>query len=100
MLRAMRASRTLLLRRVLLPTIVPWIFASVRVGVGLALIGSVVGELLGASRGLGWYVEYSASRIDVIGAFSGLVILMAVGMVLNEIVKAIEHRFLRGRAQT
>jgi NitT/TauT family transport system permease protein len=99
MLRAMRGGRALLLRKVLLPSIVPWIFASIRVGVGLALIGSVVGELLGANRGLGWYVEYSAARIDVIGAFAGLVILMIVGMALNELVKSIERHFLRARAQ-
>jgi NitT/TauT family transport system permease protein len=82
---------------VLLPSIVPWIFASIRVGVGLALIGAVVGELLGANRGLGWYVENSASRIDVTGVFAGLVILMVVGMVLNELVKLVEHRVMRNR---
>jgi len=91
----MRASRLYVMRRVLLPAIVPWICASVRVGVGLALIGSVVGELLGSNRGLGWYVEQSASRIDVTGVFAGLVILMAVGMALNELVKAVEARLLR-----
>ena len=75
----------------------PWIFASVRVGVGLALVGSVVGELLGSNRGLGWYIENAAARIDVIGVFSGLVVLMIVGMLLNEIVKAVEMRLLRER---
>jgi len=97
MLRAMRASRLYILRKVILPGIVPWIFASVRVGVGLALVGSVVGELLGSNRGLGWYIENAAARIDVIGVFSGLVVLMIVGMLLNEIVKAVEMRLLRER---
>jgi NitT/TauT family transport system permease protein len=96
MMRAMRASRTYILRKVMLPGIVPWIFASVRVGVGLALIGSVVGELLGSNRGLGWYVEHAAARIDVIGVFTGLVVLMAVGMALNEVVK-IAERHLFGK---
>lgn len=97
MMRAMRASRAYILRKVILPGIVPWIFASVRVGVGLALIGSVVGELLGANRGLGWYVEHAAARIDVIGVFTGLVVLMALGMVLNEIVKTAERRLFGKR---
>jgi NitT/TauT family transport system permease protein len=97
MLRAMRASRVYILRKVLLPSIVPWIFASIRVGVGLALIGAVVGELLGANRGLGWYVEQSASRIDVTGVFTGLIVLMVIGMLLNEIVKLAEQRLLRNR---
>jgi NitT/TauT family transport system permease protein len=97
MLRAMRAPRLYVLRKVLFPSIVPWIFASIRVGVGLALIGSVVGELLGANRGLGWYVEHSASRLDITGVFTGIVVLMALGMLLNELVKLAEARFLRGR---
>ena len=97
MMRAMRASRGYILRKVLLPGIVPWLFASIRVGVGLALIGSVVGELLGSNRGLGWYVERSAGRIDIVGVFTGLVLLTIVGMLLNEIVKVAERRLLRNR---
>lgn len=97
MMRAMRASRAYILRKVLLPGIVPWLFASIRVGVGLALIGSVVGELLGSNRGLGWYVERAAGQVDIVGVFTGLVVLMIVGMLLNEIVKLAERRLLRNR---
>jgi NitT/TauT family transport system permease protein len=97
MLRTMRASRLYVLRKVLLPTIVPWIFASVRVGIGLALVGAVIGELLGANRGLGWYVEFSAGRLDITGVFAGLFVLAVLGMALNEIVKAIEARVTAGR---
>ncbi len=97
MLKSMRAKRLYMLRKVLLPSIVPWVFASVRIGVGLALVGAVIGELLGANRGLGWYVEHSAGRVDIIGVFSGLVVLAVLGMALNEVVKAIESRFTEGR---
>lgn len=97
MLRSMRAKRLYTLRKVLLPSIVPWIFASIRIGVGLALVGAVIGELLGANRGLGWYVEHSAGRVDIIGVFSGLVVLALLGMALNEVVKAIESRMTKGR---
>jgi NitT/TauT family transport system permease protein len=92
MLRAMRASRVYTLRKVLLPSIVPWVFASMRVGIGLALVGAVIGELVGANRGLGWYVELAAGRIDIVGVFTGLVVLAILGMSLNAIVKAIEGR--------
>jgi NitT/TauT family transport system permease protein len=92
MLRAMRASRAYTLRKVLLPSIVPWVFASMRVGIGLALVGAVIGELVGANRGLGWYVELAAGRIDIVGVFTGLIVLAILGMSLNAIVKAIEGR--------
>ncbi|AMN41382.1 ABC transporter permease [Rhodoplanes sp. Z2-YC6860] len=97
LMKTMRASKLYLFRKVLLPSIVPWIFASLRVGIGLALVGAVIGELLGANRGLGWYVEYSAGRVDINGVFAGLVVLAILGMALNEIVKAIESRVTAGR---
>jgi NitT/TauT family transport system permease protein len=97
MLKSMRASRLYMLRKVLLPSIVPWIFASLRVGIGLALVGAVIGELLGANRGLGWYVEYAAGRVDIIGVFAGLVVLAVLGMALNEIVKTVEGRVTADR---
>lgn len=92
MMAAMRARPFYRLRKLLLPAIVPWLLTALRVGIGLALVGSVVGELLGANQGLGWYIEYSAARIDVAGVFAGLVILMAVGMVLNELIEVAEAR--------
>jgi len=97
MMRAMRASRWAILRKVRLPSIVSWIFAAVRVGIGLGLVGAVVGELLGANKGLGWYIEYSAARLDVTGVFAALAVLMVIGMSLNEFVKFIEVRLWRSR---
>ena len=97
MLRAMRASRLYILRKVLLPSIVPWIFAAIRVGIGLGLVGAVVGELLGANRGLGWYLEYSAARLDITGVFAALAVLMVLGMVLNEIIKFVEFKIWRSK---
>lgn len=93
MMRAMRARRAQVLRRVVLPAIVPWIFAAVRSGIALALIGAVIGEFLGANRGLGWYIEFSAGRLDVIGVFTGLVVLMLVGMLLSDLARRAELYF-------
>ncbi len=91
MMRAMHARRLYVFRQVWLPTILPWILAAIRVGIGLALVGAVIGELLGANRGLGWYIEYSAARMDITGIFAGLTVLMAVGMALNELTNWLDR---------
>jgi NitT/TauT family transport system permease protein len=91
--RTMRASRPYLTRKVLLPWIVPWIIASLRIGVGLSLVGAVVGELLGASAGLGWYIEKSAGRLDTTGVFVGLVMLTVLATIGNVLVARLEARF-------
>ena len=93
----MRASRTYVIRKVILPAIVPWILTAVRIGVGLSLIGAVVAELVGSNRGLGWYIEKSGGQLDTTGVFSGLLILMAVAMFTNFLIVSAERRLLRWR---
>lgn len=97
MMRVMRAAPTYIIRRVTWPAIVPWVFASIRAGVSLALIGAVLGEFLGANIGLGWYVEHSAGRLDVVGVFAGLTSLLVLGILLNELARFLEHKLVRYR---
>ncbi|HEY0233662.1 MAG TPA: ABC transporter permease [Afipia sp.] len=94
LMRTMRASHAYTLRRVQIPSILPWIIAAFRINVGMALIGAVLGEMLGANRGLGWYITYSGGRLDTTGVFAGLVVLMATALVINEAVKTAEARLL------
>ena len=91
----MRASRDYIFRRVQIPSILPWLIAAFRINVGLALIGSVIGELLGSNRGLGWYVEHSGGRLDTTGVFVGLIALMILALAINETVSFAERRLLR-----
>lgn len=97
LMHSMRASRLYQVRRVLLPAIVPWILASFRIGIGLALIGAVVGELIGANRGLGWYIQDAGGALDTTGVFSGLIVLMAIAMAANQIVAYVERKVLSWR---
>lgn len=98
LMRSMRASRTFIALRVQLPSMVPWLVAAARISVGLALIGSVLGELLGANRGLGWYVEFSSGRLDTTGVFAGLVVLMVVAVAMNLAIDLFEHYLTPSRS--
>jgi len=91
--RTMKAPRHYVLRKVILPWLVPWVIASLRIGIGLALIGAVVAELIGSSAGLGWYIEHSAGRLDTTGVFTGLVALTIIAVAGNVIVARLERRF-------
>lgn len=95
LMRTMRASRGYIFRRVQIPSIMPWLIAALRINVGMALIGSVIGELLGSNRGLGWYIEHSGGRLDTTGVFAGLIALMVLALILNEVVSALERRLLK-----
>jgi NitT/TauT family transport system permease protein len=91
LMRSMRASPAFIARRVQLPAMLPWLFAAARISVGLALIGSVLGELLGANRGLGWYVEHASGRLDTTGVFAGLTALMIIAVLMNQAVNLLER---------
>lgn len=97
LMRSMRANRLYQIKRVLLPAVVPWILASFRIGIGLALIGAVVGELIGANRGLGWYIENAGGALDTTGVFAGLVVLMIIAMLANQFVAYFERTVLTWR---
>lgn len=91
--RVMGGSRKDLMRHVLLPSALTWIFASLRSCVGFAVIGAILGEYLGADRGIGWIVQYGESLFDSNMVLSGLIVLMAFVAVLDGSLGWLERRF-------
>jgi NitT/TauT family transport system permease protein len=100
LMRTMRAPKSYILRKVTIPSIIPWLMASFRIGIGLSLVGAVVGELIGANRGLGWYILRAGGQLDTTGVFTGLFILMLVAMIANQVVFVVERRVLHWRPAT
>lgn len=98
-LRSMRASRWQMLRHVVIPSLIPWLLAATKIGIGLALTGAVVGELVGASAGLGWYITNSLNVIDMTGAVTALLVMAVVAMLMYYAVLLIERRLLSWRPQ-
>jgi NitT/TauT family transport system permease protein len=97
MMRTYRAQRLPTLAWVVLPSIAVWFFTSLRLGIGLALIGSVIAELEGSNRGIGYYITKSGNALDTTGIFAGLFIIMLVALALEALVAATERRVLRYR---
>lgn len=97
-LRSMRASRWVMLRHLIIPSLTPWLLASIKIGIGLALTGAVVGELVGANQGLGWYITNSLNVVDITGAITALLVMAVLAMVMYYLVLAVERRVLRWRA--
>lgn len=97
--RSMNASRMQMMRHVVLPSLVPWLITSIRISIGLSLIGAVVGEMIGASRGLGWYVTYTTGTYDITGSITALFVLGVMAMGFNAVVSAIEKHVLSWRKE-
>lgn len=93
--RMLGASDSQLLRQVYLPAAMTWLFSSLHVGVGFALVGAVVGEYLGASQGVGYLISQAEGVLDTTGVFAGMTVLAAVVLVIDLSVQRAERRLLR-----
>jgi len=95
MARSFGAGEAVLLRRVVLPAALPLILAGLRAGIGRAVNGAVLGEMLISIVGIGGLLMYygGAFRMDVLGALILGIALLATA--LMGAVRAVERRVLR-----
>jgi NitT/TauT family transport system permease protein len=94
--RSLRASRWQLLAHVEVPSALPQIMAGLRVGVTLAVVGSIVAEWAGGDRGLGVLINLArGSLFDIPLMFATLVTIALIGICLFLAVVAVERRLLR-----
>jgi len=96
-LRLMGASRAQIVRKVILPSALIWIFTGMKSSVPYALIGAVVGEMMASNKGLGYLIQAAAGQYDTAGVFAALFVLMIIATGLHELLKQSERVMLRWR---
>ena len=99
MFRAMGAGPYRTFIKLRLPAALPNIFAGLKIGMSLAVVGAVVSEFVAADRGLGYYLLYANGQLDSPGVFSALVLLTLIGVSLYYLVELVEHIFVPGALQ-
>jgi len=95
--RLLGASRYSLLRHVYLPSASTWIISSLRVSIGFAMIGAVVGEYLGSAAGMGHMIAVAESTFDATAVFAGVAVLSAFVLLVDALVSTVERRLLSWR---
>jgi NitT/TauT family transport system permease protein len=95
--RMLGASERQLIRHVLIPSALSWIFSSLHVSIGLAIIAAVVGEYLGASSGIGYLIAQAEGVFDTTGVFAGMTVLAIGVLLIGAVVNRLEDRLLRWR---
>lgn len=82
--------------KVVLPSTMPWIISSLRINIGLALAGVLLGEFISSQFGLGKVILYAGATYDIALIWAGIIILAALSMVLYGAVVWMERRLLKG----
>lgn len=93
--RMLGAGERQLVRHVVLPSALAWIFSSLHISIGFAMIAAVVGEYLGAARGVGYLIAQAEGVFDTTGVFAGLAVLSAVVLAVAYGVGRLERWLLR-----
>lgn len=83
--------------KIVLPAAVPFIMAGIRLSVGLAIIGIIVGEFFTAISGLGGLIVEYANNFATAKLFVPVIVIALVGVVLTEFVVFLERRLSRWR---
>jgi ABC-type nitrate/sulfonate/bicarbonate transport system permease component len=84
---------------VALPSSIPLILTGIRLGLGHALIGVVVGELYAATAGIGFMMAVAGSTFQTDKLMVGIIIIAIAGVAMTEIIRKLEKRFDRWRPQ-
>lgn len=91
-LRVLGAKRMDVLLKVGLPRSMPYFFASLKVAITLAFVGSTVSEMNAANEGIGYLLVSAGSSMKMPLAFAGLVVIGAMAMAMYELFAIIERR--------
>lgn len=100
LMRSLGASRWDEYTKLVLPASLPLIFAGIKNAITLALIGAIVAEFVGASRGMGVLIKSLNFQLDVAGGFAVILALMFFGLILYWIVEYIDTKVVFWRSHS
>jgi len=90
------ASRFQVFSKVVVPWAMPWIVSSLRVNIGLALAGAIVGEFIASRYGVGRMILYAGQIMDINLVWVGVVVLSILALVMYVVVMTAERYLLKG----
>jgi len=99
MLKSFRPTKMQLFRKLILPSTIPNILTAWKVTIGLTVRIVTVAELVGATSGIGYRMFVEQGNINMAGVLAWTLILVVIGLLLQQTVSRIEGRALRWRAQ-
>ncbi|MEU6221783.1 ABC transporter permease [Streptomyces sp. NPDC047022] len=95
--RVLGASRMQVTRHVIVPSALTWIIASLHSAFGFAIVGALVGEVLGAQSGLGLVIKTAQNNFDPNGVFATMLVIAVIVLGAEWLIGKLEHRLLSWR---
>lgn len=93
-MRILGASRLQIVQYVVFPSAMTWIIASLHVALGFSIIGAIVGEFLGAEKGLGLVIATAQNTFDANGVFGAMFLIGLLALGAEALMAKVEKRLL------
>ncbi|MBI1326438.1 MAG: ABC transporter permease subunit [Alphaproteobacteria bacterium] len=91
--RSLNARPTLMIRKIIVPGALDWVFNGFKMNVGLALTGAFIAEFVSSEAGLGNYILRASSLYDMPKVFFGLLLMSCIAILLTSVAEAAQKKF-------
>jgi NitT/TauT family transport system permease protein len=91
-MRSLGATKSKILRKVGLPRSMPYFFASLKIAITLAFVGTIISETVAANAGIGYLMMAATANFDTPLVFAGLIVISVMGIAMYALFAVIEQR--------
>lgn len=88
------ASKWQIFTKLRLPNSLPYIFSALKISTGLAVVGAVVGEFVGASKGIGYVILVSSYHLETTTMFAAIIMSALAGVLFFWLISILEKKFI------
>ena len=100
MMEGMNATKRQIFVKLRIPTAAPYFFTGLKISAAYAVMGAVISEWTGASKGLGIYMTRAMSSFKTAALFADIVIIAALSIVLFKLIGLLENKIITWKADT
>lgn len=92
--KSLSASKWQIFSKLRFPTALPYIFSALKISTSLAVVGAIVGEFVGANKGIGFVILVSSYHLEIVKMFSAVIAAALTGIIFFWIISLIEKRIV------
>lgn len=88
------ASKWQIFTKLRLPNSLPYIFSALKISTGLAVVGAIVGEFVGASKGIGYVILVSSYHLETTRMFAAIIMSALAGILFFGLISILERKYI------
>lgn len=88
------ANRRQLIKMLIIPSILPYLFSALKVSSSLAVVGALVGEFIGSNKGLGFIIISNYYSLNTVNVFAAIILTSLIGIIFYYAIDLLEKRLI------